>query len=44
MLARNRIKTAFRRGVWVASPPEAEEIFKKSNKMEAFHLFFGRAP
>ena len=41
MLVRNGIKTAFRRGVW------AEEIFKKSNKMEAFPLFlllFGRAP
>ena len=24
----------------LASPPEAEEIFKKSNKMEAFPLFF----
>ena len=23
-----------------ASPPEAEEIFKKSNKMEAFPNFF----
>ena len=36
------------RGVWgLASPPEAEEIFKKSNKMEAFpYLFvlFCRAP
>ena len=30
-----------------AIPPEAEEILKKSNKMEAFPLFFllfGRAP
>ena len=47
MLVGNEIKIAFRRGVWGASPPEAEEIFKKSNKMEAFPLFFllfGRAP
>ena len=40
----------FTRGVWGAIPPEAEEILKKSNKMEAFPLFFfffllfGRAP
>ena len=27
-------------GVWGASPPEAEEIFKKSNKIEAFPYFF----
>ena len=27
-------------GVWGAIPPEAEEIFKKSNKMEAFPYFF----
>ena len=27
-------------GVWGASPLEAEEIFKKSNKMEAFPYFF----
>ena len=30
-----------------ASPPEAEEIFKKSNKMDAFPIFivlFGKAP
>ena len=26
--------------MWGASPPEAEEIFKKSNKMEAFPYFF----
>ena len=37
MLVRNEIKTAFRRGVWGL---EAEEFFKKSNKMEAFPLFF----
>ena len=32
------------KGVW-SSPPEAEEIFKKSNKMEAFFFFllFGKA-
>ena len=40
MYVRNGIKTAFGRGVWGASTPEAEEIFKKSNKMEAFPLFF----
>ena len=27
-------------GIWGASPSEAEEIFKKSNKMEAFPYFF----
>ena len=34
------------KGVWGASPPEAEEFFKKSNKMEAFPYFllFGKAP
>ena len=28
------------KGVSVAIPPEAEESFKKSNKMEAFPLLF----
>ena len=29
-----------KRGVWGFTPPEAEDFFKKSNKMEAFPLFF----
>ena len=28
------------KGGWEASPPEAEELFKKSNKMEAFPYLF----
>ena len=28
------------KGMLGASPPEAEEFFKKSNKMEAFPFFF----
>ena len=47
MLVRNGIKSIIQKGGLGASPQEAEEIFKKSNKMEAFPLFFllfGRAP
>ena len=40
MLVRNGIKSIIQKGGLGASPLEAEEIFKKSNKMEAFPLFF----
>ena len=40
-LLRNEIKQHLEGGSGGgASPPEAEENFKKSNKMEAFPLFF----
>ena len=47
MLVRNRIKTAFRRGVLGARPPEAEDFLKKNQKNGGFSfmiLLFGRAP
>ena len=41
MLVQNGMKTAFRMGGGSGGPPEAEaeESFKKSNKMEVFPLF-----
>ena len=47
MLVRKYTHFEYTRGVWGTSPPEAEEIFKKSNKMETFPYFFllfGKAP
>ena len=38
--AKIKIQLELTGGFWGASPPEAEEIFKKSNKMEAFPYFF----
>ena len=47
MLYKNKYIYNLQGGSGGACPPEAEEILRKSNKMEAFPLFFllfGRAP